>query len=283
MDHLIFLTYIPSIISGIYWLTYINNKGINRKAIKVYNMFFISYSALVISASIITYILLNINNSAQVIKILSVIVFIFSAPMVYFLGHLELKIRDIKVTKKMNTILLIPMFLAPVSSVVVLMDSIAVLTFGLTILQVSFVFLPTLILLKIGKNGIKDKGSALIKRVEVLIVIVILTLELLLRKNQLLEKGIIYSLPLTYLLLNIFHLIFKDKLFPFIFIPKISFNITPKEREVIKFLKDGLGNKEIAFEMNISFSTVKNHIYNIYKKTGAQSRIELIKILNNSL
>lgn len=283
MDHLIFLTYIPSIISGIYWLTYINNKGINRKAKKVYNMFFLSYSALVISASIITYVLLNINNSAQVIKILSVIVFIFSAPMVYFLGQLELQIRSIKITKKLNTMLLIPMFFAPVSSVVVLMDSIPMLTFGLTILQVSFIFLPALILLKIGKINFKDKGSVLIKRAEVLIVIAILSLELLLRKNQLLEKGIIYSLPLTYLLLNIFNLIFKDKLFPFIFIPKISFNITPKEREVIKLLKDGLGNKEIAYEMNISFSTVKNHIYHIYKKTGAQSRIELIKILNNSL
>ena len=54
--------------------------------------------------------------------------------------------------------------------------------------------------------------------------------------------------------------------------------ISPQETIIILHLMRGLLNKEIAHEMKISQATVKNYIYNIYKKTGSQTRVELLKI-----
>ena len=54
--------------------------------------------------------------------------------------------------------------------------------------------------------------------------------------------------------------------------------ISPQETIIILHLMRGLLNKEIAHEMNISQATVKNYIHNIYKKTGSQTRVELLKL-----
>ncbi|MDA3956913.1 helix-turn-helix transcriptional regulator [Oceanispirochaeta sp.] len=58
------------------------------------------------------------------------------------------------------------------------------------------------------------------------------------------------------------------------------FRITEREQDIIKMIIRGMTSKEVAFELQISPKTVKNHIYNIYKKTGIQSRVELLWILN---
>jgi DNA-binding CsgD family transcriptional regulator len=41
----------------------------------------------------------------------------------------------------------------------------------------------------------------------------------------------------------------------------------------------GLSNKEIASELGISPATVRTHIYNLYRKVGAGSRVELLNRL----
>jgi DNA-binding NarL/FixJ family response regulator len=43
----------------------------------------------------------------------------------------------------------------------------------------------------------------------------------------------------------------------------------------------GLANKEIAAELNISPATVRTHIYNLYRKAEARSRVELINKLSS--
>ena len=49
------------------------------------------------------------------------------------------------------------------------------------------------------------------------------------------------------------------------------------EIEILEQLSKGLKNKDIADNLFISFSTVKKHIENIYKKLQAHNRIELIQ------
>jgi DNA-binding CsgD family transcriptional regulator len=58
----------------------------------------------------------------------------------------------------------------------------------------------------------------------------------------------------------------------------INWNLTDREVEISKAIMRGDSNKEIASDLNISFSTVKNHIYNIYKKTNAKSRVDLVNL-----
>ncbi len=57
-----------------------------------------------------------------------------------------------------------------------------------------------------------------------------------------------------------------------------SFKITKREAEVIELISLGLGNQEIADRMYVSLTTVRTHIYNIFQKTGATSRVHLLRI-----
>jgi two-component system nitrate/nitrite response regulator NarL len=52
--------------------------------------------------------------------------------------------------------------------------------------------------------------------------------------------------------------------------------LTPREREVLQLLAEGLPNKTIASHLNISEHTVKFHVNAIMAKLGAQSRTDAV-------
>lgn len=74
-------------------------------------------------------------------------------------------------------------------------------------------------------------------------------------------------------------LIRKNDLFESTF---AQYGITAREREVLIMLMRGYNRKEIAESQFIAPSTVKNHIHNIYEKTGASNRVELLLMLGGS-
>ena len=57
---------------------------------------------------------------------------------------------------------------------------------------------------------------------------------------------------------------------------KYNFNndLTRREIEVLKLITEGLLNKEIAHNLNISEKTVKNHVSNIFKKIDVSDRTQ---------
>jgi len=60
-----------------------------------------------------------------------------------------------------------------------------------------------------------------------------------------------------------------------------TYKISPREQEILRLILQGKTNKEIEDEIFISLKTVKNHIYNIYRKLGVNSRLQLINKLNS--
>jgi two-component system, NarL family, response regulator YdfI len=54
--------------------------------------------------------------------------------------------------------------------------------------------------------------------------------------------------------------------------------LTPRELQVLRMLADGLGNKEIAGQLNISDHTAKFHVAQILAKLRASSRTEAVSI-----
>jgi DNA-binding NarL/FixJ family response regulator len=54
--------------------------------------------------------------------------------------------------------------------------------------------------------------------------------------------------------------------------------LTEREQEVLQLLAQGLANKQIAAQLNISAHTVKFHISSIYGKLGATNRTEAVRI-----
>lgn len=52
-------------------------------------------------------------------------------------------------------------------------------------------------------------------------------------------------------------------------------NLTPRERELVGLLSQGLRNKEIAAQMDLSEGTVKIYLSRLFQKVGAKDRLEL--------
>jgi PAS domain S-box-containing protein len=52
--------------------------------------------------------------------------------------------------------------------------------------------------------------------------------------------------------------------------------LTPRQRQVLELLAEGLGTNEISERLVISPATVRNHVQNILEKLGAHSRLEAI-------
>jgi len=55
--------------------------------------------------------------------------------------------------------------------------------------------------------------------------------------------------------------------------------VTAREREVVELIIQGKSNKEVQALLFISSNTVKNHIYNIYRKLGVKSRTQLMSLV----
>ncbi|MEJ2662456.1 MAG: helix-turn-helix transcriptional regulator [Spirochaetia bacterium] len=58
-----------------------------------------------------------------------------------------------------------------------------------------------------------------------------------------------------------------------------QFGLSAKEQEIALEVLQGKSNKEIAYDMELSGSTVKSHIYSIYKKVNVQSRVQFVNLV----
>lgn len=65
---------------------------------------------------------------------------------------------------------------------------------------------------------------------------------------------------------------------------KEEYKLTPKEKEVLKFLSDGLSYKMVADKLGISYYTVNAHIKKIYEKLHVHSLGEAVSLaLKNNI
>jgi NarL family two-component system response regulator LiaR len=60
--------------------------------------------------------------------------------------------------------------------------------------------------------------------------------------------------------------------------PKVGFDLTDREHEVLALMTEGMSNPEIAEELMVSRSTVKFHVSNVLSKLGADSRTEAVAV-----
>lgn len=54
--------------------------------------------------------------------------------------------------------------------------------------------------------------------------------------------------------------------------------LTRRQQELLPMIARGLTNKEIAFHLNLSEQTVKNHIHRMLRKVGANDRLQVLEI-----
>ena len=59
-----------------------------------------------------------------------------------------------------------------------------------------------------------------------------------------------------------------------------KYYLTSREMEILKLLSTGMPYKIIATELNISIKTVKSHVLNMFHKTNATNKMELVSRIN---
>lgn len=52
--------------------------------------------------------------------------------------------------------------------------------------------------------------------------------------------------------------------------------LTPREEQVVALVAEGLGNRQIARELNLSEHTIKKYLFRVFEKLGVSSRVELV-------
>lgn len=57
-----------------------------------------------------------------------------------------------------------------------------------------------------------------------------------------------------------------------------NLDISPRETDVVEKITEGKTNKQIALALEISEKTVEKHVYKLFRKFGAVSRVQLAVI-----
>lgn len=52
--------------------------------------------------------------------------------------------------------------------------------------------------------------------------------------------------------------------------------LTPREEQVVALVAEGLSNRDIARELNLSEHTIKKYLFRVFDKLGVSSRVELV-------
>lgn len=52
--------------------------------------------------------------------------------------------------------------------------------------------------------------------------------------------------------------------------------LTPRERDVVRLVAEGMRNKEISLKLKLCEHTIRNYIFRVFDKLGLSSRVELV-------
>jgi DNA-binding NarL/FixJ family response regulator len=62
---------------------------------------------------------------------------------------------------------------------------------------------------------------------------------------------------------------------------KTTLGLSRREQQLVGLIREGLTNKEMAGQLNLSEQTVKNHVHRILRKVGAPDRLSIVEVCRN--
>ena len=60
---------------------------------------------------------------------------------------------------------------------------------------------------------------------------------------------------------------------------KTQLGLTRRQQQLVPLLAQGLTNKEIAVQLNLSEQTIKNHVHRMLQKVGADDRLSVVEMV----
>jgi len=60
---------------------------------------------------------------------------------------------------------------------------------------------------------------------------------------------------------------------------KSQLGLTRRQQQLVPLLAQGLTNKEIAVQLNLSEQTIKNHVHRMLQKVGADDRLSVVEMV----
>lgn len=80
------------------------------------------------------------------------------------------------------------------------------------------------------------------------------------------------------LCLALFERVANQNSHPTNFVIRHTLGLTRREQQLVQLISQGLTNKEIATQLNLSEQTVKNHVHRMLRKLGATDRLGAVEI-----
>jgi DNA-binding CsgD family transcriptional regulator len=284
MAHLVFGFYLLSLFSGVFLLSqlYSNKSSVNELNDKAFADYYSLIAGFVCISAACLYLHINLP-SPKVFNSYTSIIFIFLGTLPYSMTKYHRVALQLVISPKFNLFLTVQITYGAALACLIwwLPAQWSPLFFSLSI---GMLICSLVIIAKQAKSSkLFPNRTTFAKRLSKALVVQSFSLpliEVLLFNSHLSNDGVTYSLPLVFLINNMMLWKFKQHLMfsPFSQ-PILSLaldQLSPKEQEIAAALSKGLSNKQIAFEMNISPSTVKNHLYSIFKKCHVTNRVELV-------
>ena len=260
--------------------------GNNTPYMKGYIGVHLSYTFLMISSLIVLYLRVNVIKSPIIMSIFITLILLFMGILCRALSRFSFIINTKKISVQMRRFWNIMPFFFVILAIFqfILWDT--KLTLFPIIAGVS-IFIPISIWFarrnSVDKNYAQDNKSWILF---LLFTLIVISAELVLKFLYGFLGEYVINIPLIILCWNFLTMAqFKNSSMNQLNNIDVSkeiinkWELTAREVEIVQAILRGNSNKEIASDLNISFSTVKNHIYNIYRKTGAKSRVDLVNLI----
>ncbi|MCK5153421.1 MAG: hypothetical protein KAQ93_03610 [Spirochaetales bacterium] len=294
MQHIAVLINLVSLIMGVVAGSILITRYINYPSLLLVSFlkFFFAYSYLIIIAALFSYLVINVSSAAWVQSLFACLVFVGMSFMILTLPGFTFKEMGLTIPEWFRKLILVSALITGSQAPVLWFSTYKQgVTLPILIAFIPFIFVVTVTLYKqrmFNKtlNRISIQKKEFFTYYIFIIFFITAGLETIfgsyLYRNG---KFIIISLPLAYSLSAI-QIIKKyssqsEKTAGLLAEEIITkFKLTSREIEMAEKILKGASNKEIAYELDLSQNTVRNHIYNLYQKLDIQKRMDLVNLTN---
>lgn len=288
MNHFVLFLYLLSGFSGISSIIFLIGKyGRNSSKMKGYIRVHLTYTSMMLISLVLLYVRVNVNPGKYLMPLFISCILAGQGFLLYALADFSNVIQN--EGKEIRLSIFWKIFPSIYFVLAILQFYLWFTPFTLLpVLTGTPLFIALAIWFSINNHKV-DKGDKEDKKWKkwiwiafMIFTVFIILLEIILKRMTGFLGEYTINIPLIFLAWNLLSLYQFNKEYEMNSKPVVisdQWNLSEREKEIAISVSKGYSNKEIASDLSISASTVKNHIYSIYRKTGVQSRVELVNKL----